>query len=623
MKYSLLHPGRALVAALLLGVTAITAQANVTMQLDRSDIGSDETAELTVNSSGSGNNSVAAPNVPGLQFTAVSQSSQIEIINGNASSTSSVTYEITPQGPGSYTIPSPDPTAAKLTLRVHAGSGAGSANAPQTAVSPATTASPAPALPTPAIPGATPGAPNMTANGAAFMRMQMSKHDLYVGENVPVDIQIGLRAGMAASLQGLPTLSADAFTLNKLTDKPEQTEEVINGQPYTILTWHSVLAAVKPGDFSLTAQSPVTVQIRTAAPRLPGNMGDMFNDPFFQNLFGGGVTQKELNLTTDAVAIKVQPLPSSGQPANFSGAVGNFSASSELSATSGTVGDPLTLRLKINGSGAFDRVESPMLGSVDGWKTYRPTGKFVPTDSIGYSGEKDFEQAVIPQRPGHQTVPPINFSYFNPETGRYEELHTVAINVEFEPGSAPVAATNPVAPPTQPATAATPAPAPVGLRPDMTEAGTTIRTLRPLYFQPEFLLAQAALALAFVGAGFGLRFNRQFASDPTRIKRHQELKAVDALLAQMDSAANQQDAATFFSSARQALQHALASRWKMTPRAITLAEIEKHSTSGNENLRQVFALADELAYSGGAGIDADFSAWKQTVHQLIKQTETV
>ncbi len=627
MKNTFPHLGRGFIAALVLGVTALTARANVTMQLDRSDIGADETAELTVNSSGSGNNSTSAPNVPGLQFTAVSQSSQIEIINGNANSTSSVTYEITPQGPGTYTIPSPDPNAAKLTLHVHAGSGSANSNAPQTGANPRTSTSPTtPALPTPSIPGATSGAPNMVANGAAFMRLQMSKHDLYVGENVPVDIQIGLRAGMAASLNGLPALSADAFTLNKLTDKPEQTEEIINGQPYTIVTWHSILAAVKPGDFSLTAQSPVTVQIRTAAPRLPGNMGDMFNDPFFQNFFGGGVTQKELSLSTDPVAIKVIPLPTGSQPANFSGAVGNFTASSELSPTTGAVGDPLTLRLKISGSGAFDRVESSMLSSVDGWKTYRPTTKFVPADSIGYRGEKNFEQAVIPQRPGHQTVPAINFSFFNPDTGRYEEVHTNSIDVDIAPGSTPVAAVtpaNPVAPAPQTPATPTPAPTVAGLRPDMTETGGAIGTLRPLYFQPVFLSAQAALALAFICAGFWLRRHEQFASDPTRIKRQRERQAVDAYLAQMEAAAQQKDAPTFFFSARQALQHALASRWKLTPGAITLAEIEKHSTGNDENLRQVFALADEFAYSGDATIDADFPAWKQTVHHLIKQTETV
>jgi hypothetical protein len=457
----------------------------------------------------------------------------------------------------------------------------------------------------------------MVANGAAFMRMQMPKRDLYVGENVPVDIQVGLRSGMAASLNGLPTLSADAFTLNKLSTKPEETEEVINGQAYTILTWHSILAAVKPGDFSLAMQTPVTVQVRTAAPRMSGDGSDMLNDPFFQNFFGG-VAQKDLTLSNDPTVVKVLPLPSNGQPSDFSGAVGSFSISSEVSPNSGTVGDPITLRLKVTGAGAFDRVESSMLSSADGWKTYRSTGKFTPADSVGYRGEKDFEQAIIPLRAGQQTVPALSFSFFNPETRQYETLHTSPTAVEIAPGS--VASATPAAPSPQPDT--TPAPAANGMRPNMTETGIAISTLRPLYFQPGFLIGQATLALAFVGAGFWLRRNNQLAADPTRTRRRQELKAVDTFLAQMDSAAKQQDAATFFSSARQALQYSLASKWKMTPAAITLAEIDTrlNGDGENENVRRVFALADELAYSGDASINADFPAWKQAVHQFVKET---
>jgi len=628
MKNTLPHLFRGLAAAVALAVTAIGARASVTMQLDRTDIGSDESAELTVSASGNGSSSIRPPSVPGLQFTPISQSSQIEIINGNASSTSSIMYEVTAQGPGTYTIPSPDPNAAKLTLRVRSGAGGGNSSPAAVASgvpsSPATSvsSSPAPALPTPAVSGANPSAqaPHMTANGAAFLRMQMPKRDLYVGENVPVDIQVGLRSGMAATLNGLPTLSADAFTLNKLTTKPEQTQELINGEPYTIVTWHSVLAAVKPGEFSLAVQTPVTVQVRTKG-RMPGNMGDMFNDPFFQGFFGG-VTQKELTLSNEPSVVKVLPLPTNGQPANFSGAVGNFTATSEVSPTKGTVGDPLTLRLKISGAGAFDRVDSSMLSTADGWKTYRASGKFVPADSVGYRGEKDFEQAVVPQRPGHQTVPSLSFSFFNPETQKYEVLETPPIVVEIEPGSGTVASANTTAP-AQPSQPVTPAPATNGLRPDMTETGVAISTLRPLYFQPGFLVSQSALALSFIGAGLWLRRSNRQLNDPAWQKGRQELQAVHGFLAEMDSAAAQQDAATFFFAARQALQQSLASKWKMTPGAITLAEIDARLNGANENIRQIFALADELAYSGGAAIDADFSAWKQTVHQLIKETKTV
>ena len=38
----------------------------------------------------------------------------------------------------------------------------------------------------------------------------------------------------------------------------------MDGKPYTVLTWHSALAVVKPGEFSLTVETPLTVRMRTA-----------------------------------------------------------------------------------------------------------------------------------------------------------------------------------------------------------------------------------------------------------------------------------------------------------------------------------------------------------------------
>ena len=465
----------------------------------------------------------------------------------------------------------------------------------------------------------------MVANGAAFVRMDVPKHQLYVGETVPVTIQIGFPAGAQPTLNGLPTLSADAFTLDKLSDKPDQSQEDINGQPYILVTWHSALAAIKPGNFPLAVTTPVTIQERTApAPSSDqtDNSGfdSFFNNSFFQNALGQ-VVQKDLNLTSIPATISVLPLPVKGQPANFGGAVGKFEISSTMTPSSAAAGDPMTLRLQIKGTGSFDRVSTSMLSSVAGWKTYPPSVKFVPLDSVGYSGEKDFEQAVIPLNPGRQSLPALSFSFFNPESRQYETLLANTSVVDISPGASPVAGSPAITPPS---VASTPAPVPVdGLRSDEVETGMALRTLRPLYFQPGFLLGQSFLALAFIGSGFWLRRRALFAADRGRVKRQHELQAVDGFLAQMDVAANQHDAATFFLSARQALQHCLAWRWNMTPGAVTAAEIDTHLNGRGENVRQVFALADQLAYSDHESIEADFTAWKRTVHQLVKQAETL
>ena len=80
-----------------------------------------------------------------------------------------------------------------------------------------------------------------------------------------------------------------------------------------------------------------------------------FDDSFFDNFFSNA-RQKPLTLHTDGATVKIKPLPTQGRPADFSGAVGQFEVSNEVSAKNGTTGDPLTLKIKIEGRGNFDRV---------------------------------------------------------------------------------------------------------------------------------------------------------------------------------------------------------------------------------------------------------------------------
>jgi len=611
----------AFAAFIALAATAIAAPPGVTAQLESGEIALGESAQLTITVSGGGDDAVAPPAVPGLEFVAVGQSSQFESINGDTSSTTSYTYQVNPQHAGAFTIPAPSRGAQPLVLQVRSGNGSGGpAAANNSGVS---------SLPPPATSGLSAGQTRVTQDGSAFARLLLPKRELFVGETVPVEIQVGLRPGLVASLNGLPTLNGDDFTLNKLSSQPEQTEEVVDGKPYTLLTWHSVLAAVKPGDFSLTVETPLTVKMRTTRRRAQMPDGfpddsmfeDAFNDPFFQNFFGGGTTEKEITVASEPDAIKVLALPTEGRPPGFSGAVGKFDVSSELSAARSAAGDPLTLRLKVTGTGDFDRVNSPMLGEVNGWKTYKATAKFVPADSAGYSGEKDFEQAVIPMRAGKQRTPALSFSFFNPETRHFETRQTAPLIVDVSSAangglaaSMPVSNSDP-APGNEPARD--------GLRPDRVETGRMIASLRPLYFQPWFVGAQGALVLCFAGGLIFLRRRERRANDTDGAARREAADAISSCVAEMDAAASAGDAARFFHSARAALQEKLAASWHVEAASITIAEIDGRLNGDGAKIRLVFAHADQAAYSGQNLSTADFQQWKAIVCAELKHTEAL
>lgn len=610
----------ALAAVIVLAATASAAPPAVTAQLDRADIALGDSAQLTITVSGGGDDAVAPPAVPGLEFVAAGQSSQYQSINGVATSTSSVTYEVIPQRAGTFTIPALSRGSQPIVLHVQPGNGRSRASAGS--------GSGASSLPPPATGGLSAGETRLTQDGSAFVRLRLPRRELYVGETIPVDIQVGLRPGLEASLEGLPTLNGDAFTLNKLTPQPEQTQEMVAGKPYTVLTWHSALAAVKPGDFSLTVETPLTVRMRTVPQRRARKprgasddslFEDVFNDSFFQSFFGG-TTEKQITLASEPDGIKVLALPTGGRPAGFAGAVGKFEVGSEISAAKTAAGDPLTLRLKVIGTGNFDRVNNTMLGEVGGWKTYKPTAKFEPADSAGYSGEKHFEQAVIPIQTGRQIVPGLAFSFFNPDTRQYETKLTAPLSVEVSTAPAGSVATA-----TASASNASPIPAPKpprdGLCPDHVETGSTVATLRPVYFQTWFVGSQSALVLCFAGGLIFLRRREHRMNDADGARRRVASSAIASCLAEMDAASIAGDAVRFFQCARAALQQRLATRWHVVPASITIAEIDARLNGEGAEMRRIFALADQAAYSGqqlGAG---DFQQWKETVRGQLNHTE--
>ena len=599
------------VAACLTAAIGNAAPTSVTQNIEPTTIGLGEGARLTIAASGTEANSITPPMVSGLQFVGVGQSQRIESINGITHATTSVTYQVTPLRAGVFLIPSERAGAAPVVLTVNNGNGAAGLSSNSSAG----------AIPQASQATRLGGATQTSANGSAFVRLRLSKHDLYVGETIPVDIQVGTRDGVVASLNGQPTLNGDAFTLNKLSEKPQRTAEVIDGKPFTVFTWHSALSAVKPGRLSLTMETPLTVRIRSAArPNIGTFSGmdieDLLNDPALQNFFGTS-TEKDVTVASSPAAFDVQALPAQGRPADFSGAVGHFTVSSDVSEDKSAAGDPITLRLHVAGSGNFDRVNSTMLHDIEHWKTYAPTASFKAEDQIGYTGEKTFDQPVIATEAGAQALPALAFSWFDPATRHYVEMRTSPLRVAVGPAGAagnstPGNVSSQPSPPTAAVAAASSSRDSAGLRPDHADTGSTVASLLPHYFEAPYLVVPSGLALAFLCAGLWVRRQERVADESAAAREREAGLMTAPLLIRMDQAATMGDAEIFSKSARQAVQRALASRWQVPVSNVTLEEA-KARLGPRTDVTQLFEMADEARYSKVKLTTIDFKRWKSVV----------
>jgi hypothetical protein len=534
--------------------------------------------------------SVPLPTVAGLAFEVLGRTQGLEFVGGKSIPASYIIIRVTPQFAGVFSIPGLTPKSPTIGLEVVTGD----------APNPYAWHSPkAPPPPAPMSKAPIPKGIQLKAGGAAFIQLVIPTRAVYVGESVPVDIELGLRPGIVTSLNGLPALSGGDFTLNNISKQPLHREQVIEGSPFEVMTWHSALAAVKPGDFSLSVETPLSVRLNTESAEDKA-FAARLGWPFSQIMYNG-VAPKDVTIASPSSELKILSLPTQGRPNDFSGAVGDFQVSSDTSATRVAAGDPLTLRLHISGVGNFDRVDAPMFDHLDHWKTYPPKSSFTASDAAGNKGEKVFEQPLIAAAPGEQSIPAIEFSYFNPNTQQYERAHTQPIKVMVGTSladsslGAPAEAQGPNGPLTSQIAQ--------GLRPDHPRPQSSVSELRPLYFQATFLALPATLALILAGSWFGVR------PHPARAIS----KAAERTLAQLNAAARSGDSSAFFAAARAALQQTFAARWRMSPDQITSAELKARLGTEGEDVERLFALADEAKYSDYEPGSTDFQRWLELI----------
>jgi hypothetical protein len=588
------HWSKVIVASLgLLGPIATanplaTADAPLTYEtIEPARIRLHESATIRVTSVDGYLKSVPLPKVPGLAFEDMGKSQGLEFVNGQIILSTYILIRVTPQFTGIFSIPGLTPKSKPLGLEVL------SDNEPNPYAWHDRKQFPPP--PSPAAPAALPKGVRLEAGGAAFVQLVIPKRAVYVGESVPVDVEVGLRPEVVTSLNGLPVLKGDDLTLNYVSRQPERRERIIEGSSFLVMTWHSVLAPVKPGNFSLSVETPLSVKINTHSAdetRLARQLGW----PFLQSLYSS-ITPKDIVIASPAAALTVLPLPTEGRPRDFTGAVGDFQISSDVVPARTLAGDPVTLRLHISGVGNFDRVDAPMFDHLDQWKTYTARSTFALRDAAGYRGEKVFEQPLIAAQSGVQSIPGLEFSYFNPDTRRYERAHTPPLSVTIADSLADSSLSAPGD--ARSRNGALASPSTQGLRPDHPEPRSWMSELRPLYLQGPFLAVPATVALLLAGGLLAVRPHRtRFIS-----------KATGLVLAQLEAAARSGDSASFFELARKALLQAFAARWQMPPDQITLTQLKARLGTAGADIELLFALADEAKYSPREPDGADFQRW--------------
>lgn len=153
----------------------------------------------------------------------------------------------------------------------------------------------------------------------------------------------------------------------------------------------------------------------------PLRTGTLTIEPFQLELpaaSGEGIT-----LQTEPLTVTVQEFPEEAPP-SFRNAVGQFDISSSLSTNQIEAGEALSYSLSVSGSGNIEILLAPELDFGAQWRIFdeEPT---LQHESERF-GTKTFRWTLIPLSPEITAVPTVAFSYFNPQSGRFETRRTAA-----------------------------------------------------------------------------------------------------------------------------------------------------------------------------------------------------
>jgi hypothetical protein len=589
----LVVPWRVLIAAGAVLLCAVTSRADtpsVTAVLSSANTVVGQPVQLQIKISGS---SGAKPPrdifVDGLEIRYTGQSQLWEGRNFQFTYSFICNYTVMPLKPGTFKIPPQMVEAGgsalrtpELTLRV-----ADSGNAPAPRSSNRSNS-------------------QIDPSKIAFAELMLSKTTAYVGEMIPAVLRIAVNIRTPVESYPAADITGQGFTAQRMGEQ-RTTIETIDGKTYQVFTFKTALSPARAGKIEVgPVQVHTVVRMPRNPQRNPSMPRDLFdpNDPFMDNFFSDPFfapsVPQEITFKSEGVTLDVKPLPS-GAPADFGGAIGNFSLASDVKPKTAQVGDPLTITATITGRGNFDRVTAPAFEDEKGWHKYPPSSDFKKDDEVGISGTKTFE-TVLSANERKDKIPAQIFSYFDPGKEQYVTLRAEPIAVRVEGGSTAVvptpAPTTAQAPTNGPAQAPRPA-TQQGILHQLPSMSAEPESFTPFYARRPFWLAQLIPLLALVG--FILWKVRQARANDREAQRREALQHEAAAL-QRSLRREDVSPEEYFSRASRAVQLKTALARNLDPNAVD-ADIAANAFRMDEEsrirLRRLFEKSDEARYSGG------------------------
>lgn len=428
---------------LVFAAAALAAQAQVTMtaSVDKTNLSLDDELTLTVQISGASGN-VLMPQLPSLPAFNV-YSREVSSMNINGQTSTIFRYVMLPRFPTQATIGeirfthngkvyTTQPIQVNIYRRVPAGRGQGGAVQQATASGPGSnydssvSAAQSSARAASNIPqelSATEALAENNRDKSFFMTAAVNNTTPYVNQQVELIVRFYYSRPFAGQPPYTPPTVTNIFMEPiKLNTEGSQ---ILKGKMFRYIEQRYALSGVQAGKATI---GPAMVQFQ------PGS-NDVFSA--FDRLFGGLAAEPQQLVKSNSVTLNIQPTPAAGRPASFYGAVGSgFTMQAQADRTRVEAGESINLTITVKGPGNLKPTADLKIPAINGFRVYDVASDSITLPVAGSTqSTKTFKTVLVPTSSGTYTIPPLQWSYFNPKTKRYETLSTKPITVEVTPST--------------------------------------------------------------------------------------------------------------------------------------------------------------------------------------------
>lgn len=421
------------------------------------------------------------------------------------------------------------------------------------------------------------------ATNQVFFWLAMPKKELFLGEILVAEARLYLRSEIGnISDLNLPTVTGEGYNAGPLNQAPQFQRRVGNAT-YNVLPFTFTLTPVKSGNLTVGSLAGSVV--------IYGGQ---------QDVFGRYRQRAQASFASEPQTLSVSPVPQENAPANFTGAVGNYTMNVTVGPTNVATGDPITVRVQISGRGALNGLTLPEQTAWGDFKSYPPTAKVETTDALGLQGTKTFEQVISPENADTQELPAFSFSFFNPEEKTFHTLTHPATKLIVRPGGVVVAPTVAAGGKSNTAEAA---PQQVDIVPIKQRLGSLTDRNHATGLSRTYLALNLTPIVAFLGVIIWRKRTDALANNP-RLRRQRQVEVIlRAGLQRLQELASQNKSDEFFAELVRLLQEKLGERLDLPASAITEAVVDEKlrprglPDSTLDELRELFQATNLARYA--------------------------